>query len=89
MCTTDAEMREEWRQSSRDYLVFVLRRRRTSRSRGCTSVRARIDSGLVARVARRLREASDRIAGGDRLRLVLDDLPEGYDPDKTPEERDG
>jgi len=52
-------------------------------------VRARIDSGLVARVARRLREASDRIAGGDRLRLVLDDLPEGYDPDKTPEERDG
>lgn len=50
--------------------------------------RARIDSASVARAVARLGDAlaadPERLAP---LAFLLDDFPEGYDPDQTPEER--
>lgn len=49
----------------------------------------RLDSAAIARSVGRLQQAHDgdpeRFAALD---LVLEDWPEGYDPDETPEDRD-
>ena len=50
---------------------------------------ARIDAASVARAVGRLREARD--AEPERLEphgALVDDFPNGYDPDQTPAERD-
>lgn len=53
-------------------------------------MRARVTAETVARMAARLREAMGadpaRLGG---LALVLDALPNGYDPDETPDARAG
>ena len=50
---------------------------------------ARLDAAVIARAVGRLRDAAQ--ADPDRfepLTLVLEDYPDGYDPDETPAERD-